>query len=77
MTINLTYKGEPGDFVDGDAMPSEATGWVVSTARDQEGDRESLTLLGEQSFEPGATLPNTFADSDTAHRHRRQGPQCP
>ncbi len=63
VSMELRYKGDPSDFESGDAMPSEATGWLVETERetDSEGE-ESITLHAEQEFERGSTLPNTYSD---------------
>lgn len=57
----LRYEGDPGDFVGGDAMPSEATGWETQKTQEGEGDDESVLLVSTQTFEAGAALPETYA----------------
>ena len=69
VNISLEYDGGLADVTEGDAMPSEASGWqVVTEERVTETDdgkpSKEMTITGEASFEPGGPLPFTFGDPD-------------
>ncbi len=60
----LRYEGDPGDFDNGDAMPSKMTGWDTLRTQEGEGEDESVLLVSEQTFDAGAALPETYAASN-------------
>lgn len=61
-TMQLTYKGDPDEFENGDAMPNDSAGWTTSRKSeiDDEG-KETLTLTATQQFAPTEDLPRTLA----------------
>lgn len=61
--MELTYKGDAGDFNAGDALPDAGAGWqVVDETRIRDNGDEERTREAIQEFAPGAPLPDSFAD---------------
>jgi len=62
MSFQLTYEGDAEEFVQGDAMPNELTGWHVErkSKLNDEG-KEQVTLTASQDFTPAQELPRSYA----------------
>jgi len=76
VTIEVEYKGDPGDFTGPDALPSKESDWDVTRtekakgpepAQPEEGKpakgvpQTEVELTATRGFPPGAELPRTFA----------------
>lgn len=69
VTIALRYEGSADDMKTADALPSDNSGWDVTTIAKKEGDEgnsdEKLVLTSERTFAPGEVLPTNYAgDND-------------
>ena len=64
VTIALEISGEVKELTQGDAMPSEESGWKVDRKTKIEDGKEELTLMSERTFAPGEDLPRTFASPE-------------
>lgn len=65
MSFQLTYEGDVEEFAQGDAMPSDLTGWHVErkSKLNDEG-KEQVILTATQDFAPAQELPRSYASSD-------------
>ncbi len=57
-SIECEYSGDANDLTEGDAMPSERTGWMAFIKPE---DDNKATLTATIEIAPGAALPGTFA----------------
>ncbi|UCG32700.1 MAG: hypothetical protein JSU68_13665 [Phycisphaerales bacterium] len=69
VNISLEYDGGQADVTEGDAMPSEASGWQVAVEESVSGTdngepTKEMTITGAATFGPGEPLPFTFGDPD-------------
>lgn len=63
--MRVELNGDPGDFVAGDALPTEATGWEVQDRieTDEDGD-DTQHRIAARKFRPGQPLPDSYVDPD-------------
>lgn len=67
ISFQLTYEGDAEEFVQGDAMPGELTGWHVNRKSELNDEgKEQVTLTASQDFTPAQELPRSYALSDDA-----------
>jgi hypothetical protein len=63
--IRVEIEGDPGDFVSGDALPDEHTGWKTRDEFEADDDgKEKQHRIATQEFAAGRPLPDSYADPD-------------
>jgi hypothetical protein len=65
VSFEVRFKGDPGDFQSGDALPDSRSGWKFrdETKTDDNG-KEKQTRTATMRVAAGRPLPDSFADSD-------------
>ncbi len=61
--VRLEFRGDVGDFSGGDALPSEESGWNVTSENLKSENKEERVLRADRTVKAGEDLPDSYAVS--------------